>query len=90
MKGKLDFGKEKKSSLSVWLEKEEVGWMLEQLKAAMELKPKLHFIRKLRCKTRTRTQEIGFNSKGRFIKILEVVAKRNCSFMFVPKGQGSN
>ena len=47
----------------VGFEREEIGWVQEQLKEAVEMEAYLGF-KKIRSKTRTHFLEICFNSKG--------------------------
>ncbi|KAL6327515.1 hypothetical protein AAG906_021600 [Vitis piasezkii] len=55
---------------------EELDWLLEHLKKTVELEASRGFIRKMRGKTKTHLMRICFNSRGRFMKIIEIVAKR--------------
>ncbi|RVW78773.1 hypothetical protein CK203_050954 [Vitis vinifera] len=48
------------------------------------------FIRKMRGKTRTHLMRICFNSRGRFMKIIEIVAKRKPLVLVVPEGVKGN
>ena len=48
------------------------------------------FIRKIRGKTRTHLMEICFNSRGRFMKITEIVTKRKPLVLVVPEGVKGN
>ena len=50
--------------VSVGFGKEELEWLSEQLKAAVEMDVSMCFIRKFRGKTRTHLLEICFNSRG--------------------------
>ena len=70
----LGFGEEKK------------GWLLEQFEKAVDLKASRGFIRKMRGKTRTHLMEICFNSRGRYMKITEIIAKRKPLVLVVPEG----
>ena len=70
--------------------KEELDWLLEHLKKAVELEASRGFIRKMRGKTRTHLMEICFNSRGRFMKITEIVTKRKPLVLVVPEGVKGN
>ena len=50
-------------------EKEEVGWLIELLTKAIELKSHLGFNRKYRGKSCVHLMEVCFNNHGRFIRI---------------------
>ena len=67
-------------------EEEEVTWIMEQLKKAMKLAGSLGFIQKFRGKSRTHLLEVYFNSRGRFIRIMEFVTSRKTTSLIVPKG----
>ena len=56
----------------------------------MELEASRGFIRKMRGKTRTHLMEICFNSRGRFMKIIEIVTKRKPLVLVVPEGVKCN
>ena len=53
-------------------EKEELEWVQKLVKKAVDSKPFLGFVRKYRDKTRTHILEVCFNSKGLFIRIMEL------------------
>ena len=72
--------------VSLGFGEEETGWLLEQLEKAMDLEASRGFIRKMRGKTRTHLMEICFNSRGRYMKITEFVAKRKPLVLVVPEG----
>ena len=59
---------------------------MEQLKKVVDLEASRGFIRKMRGKTRTHLMEICFNSRGRYMKITEFVAKRKPLVLVVPEG----
>ena len=67
-------------------EEEEVTWIMEQLKKAMKLAGSLGFIQKFRGKSRTHLLEVYFNSRGRFIRIMEFVTSRKTTSLIVPEG----
>ncbi|KAJ9674189.1 hypothetical protein PVL29_023629 [Vitis rotundifolia] len=75
---------------SVGFGKEELDWLMEHLKKAVELEASRGFIRKIRGKTRTHLMEICFNSRGCFMKITEIVTKRKPSILVVPEGVKGN
>ena len=62
----------------------------EHLKKAVELEASKGFIRKIRGKTRTHLMEICFNSRGRFMKITEIVTKRKPLVLVILKGVKGN
>ena len=72
--------------VSLGFGEDELDWLLEQLKKAMELEASRGFIRKMTAKTRSHLMEICFNSRGRFMKITEIVAKRKPLILVVPEG----
>ena len=51
--------------------KEEIDWLLEQLKKAADLESSPDFNRKFKEKSGTHLLEVCFNSIGRFIKLLK-------------------
>ena len=76
--------------VSIGFGKEEVEWLTEHLKKAVELEASRGFMRKIRGKTRTHLMEICFNNRGRFMKITEFVTKRKPLILVVPKGVKGN
>ena len=64
--------------------------MTEHLNKVVELEASRGFIRKIRGKTRTHLMEICFNSRGRFMKITEIVTKRKPLILVVPEGVKGN
>ncbi|RVW28232.1 hypothetical protein CK203_083669 [Vitis vinifera] len=72
--------------VSLGFGEEETGWLVEQLEKAVDLEASRGFIRKMRGKTRTHLMEICFNSRGRYMKITEYVAKRKPLILVVPRG----
>ncbi|RVW70785.1 hypothetical protein CK203_058031 [Vitis vinifera] len=76
--------------VSLGFGEEELDWLLEHLKKAVELEASRGFTRKMRGKTRTHLMEICFNSRGRFMKITEIVAKRKSLVLVVPEGVKGN
>ncbi|RVW96808.1 Transposon TX1 uncharacterized 149 kDa protein [Vitis vinifera] len=76
--------------VSLGFGEEELDWLLEHLKKAVELEAFGGFTRKIRGKTRTHLMEICFNSRGRFMKITEIVAKRKSLVLVVPEGVKGN
>ena len=50
--------------VSIGFGKEEVEWLTEHLKKAVELEASRGFMRKIRGKTRTHLMEICFNNRG--------------------------
>ena len=72
--------------VSLGFGEEELGWLLEHLKKAVDLEASRGFIRKMRGKTKTHLMEICFNSRGRYMKITEFVAKRKPLVLVVPEG----
>ena len=76
--------------ISIGFGKEELDWLMEHLKKAVELKDSRGFIRNIRGKTRTHLMEICFNSRGRFMKITKIVTKRKPLILVVPEGVKGN
>lgn len=76
----------RKCIVSVAFEEEELAWLMEQLKKAVELEGSLGFIRKFRGKLRTHLLDICFNSRGRFIRITKFfVTNRKTKTLVVPE-----
>ncbi|RVW16109.1 Transposon TX1 uncharacterized 149 kDa protein [Vitis vinifera] len=65
---------------------EELDWLMEHLKKAVEVEASRGFVRKIRGKTKTLLMEICFNNRGRFMKITEFVTKRKPLVLVVPEG----
>ena len=61
--------------VSVGFDMEELDWLMEHLKKAVELEASRGFVRKIRGKTKTLLMEICFNNRGRFMKITKFVTK---------------
>ena len=76
--------------VSIGFGEEELDWLLEHLKKAVELEASRGFIRKIKGKTRTHLMEICFNRRGRFMKIIEIVTKRKPLVPVVPEGVEGN
>ena len=76
--------------VSVGFGKEELDWLMEHLKKAMELEASKGFIRKIRGKTKTHLMEICFNNRGRFMKNTEIVTKRKPLLLVIPEGVKGN
>ena len=76
--------------VSIGFGEEELDWLLEHLKKAVELEASRGFIRKIKGKTRTHLMEICFNRRGRFMKIIEIVTKRKPLVLVVPEGVKGN
>ena len=66
--------------------KEELEWLLEQLKKDVELEVAKGFIGKTKDKTRTHLLEICFNNRRRFLKITKFVTKWKPSTLVVLEG----
>ena len=64
--------------------------MTEHLKKAVELEASRGFIQKIRGKTMTHLMEICFNSRGRFMKMIEIVTKRKPLILVVLEGVKGN
>ncbi|XP_059599337.1 receptor like protein 27-like [Vitis vinifera] len=71
---------------SVGFGKEELEWLLEQLKKDVELEVAKGFIGKTKGKTRTHLLEICFNNRRRFLKITKFVTKWKPSTLVVLEG----
>ncbi|KAJ9687807.1 hypothetical protein PVL29_013850 [Vitis rotundifolia] len=74
------------SAFVLGFEKEAVGWMIEHLTKAIEMKSHLGFNRKFRGKCRAHLMEVGFNDHGRFIRISEFANNRRYSYLIIPEG----
>lgn len=61
---------------SVAFSKEKITWFLEQLKKAVKLGSSLGFIRKFTGKSRTHLLEVCFNSRGRFLQLMEFITNQ--------------
>ena len=68
-------------------EKEEVGWLIEHLMKAMEMKNHMGFNRKFRGKTRVHLMEVCFNNHGRFIRLSEFASNKKSTFLVIPEGE---
>ncbi|KAL6346946.1 hypothetical protein AAG906_006006 [Vitis piasezkii] len=87
------FEVEKKSRgfvVSVGFGNEELEWLTEHLKKAVELEASRGFIQKIRGKTMTHLMEICFNSRGCFMKITQIVTKRKPLILVVPESVKGN
>ena len=69
------------------IEKEEVGWLIEHLTKAIEMKNFMGFSRKFREKTRVHLMEVCFNNHGRFIRLSEFASNRKSTFLVIPEGE---
>ena len=72
--------------VSIGFDMEELDWLIEHLKKAVEVEASRGFVRKIRGKTKTLLMEICFNNRGRFMKITQSVTKRKPLFLVVPEG----
>ncbi|KAJ9683164.1 hypothetical protein PVL29_018949 [Vitis rotundifolia] len=72
--------------VSIGFDMEELDWLMEHVKKAVEMEASRGFVRKIRGKTKTLLMEICFNNRGRFMKITEFVTKRRPLFLVVPEG----
>ena len=70
-------------------EKDAVGWMIEHLTKAIEMKSHLGFNRKFRGKCSVHLMEVGFNKHGRFIRISEFTTNKKSSVLIIPEGDKS-
>ena len=71
---------------SVAFSKEKITWFLEQLKKAVKLGSSLGFIRKFTGKSRTHLLEVCFNSRGRFLQLMEFITNQWTFSLVLPKG----
>ncbi|RVW47113.1 hypothetical protein CK203_105485 [Vitis vinifera] len=71
--------------VSIGFDMEELDWLMEHLKKAVEVEASRGFVRKIRGKTKTLLMEICFNNRG-FMKITEFVTKRKPLVLVVPEG----
>ncbi|KAJ9678127.1 hypothetical protein PVL29_022888 [Vitis rotundifolia] len=77
----------KGSVFALGFEKEEVGWLIEHLTKAIEMKSYMGFNRKFRGKTRVHLMEVCFNNHGRFITLSEFTSNRKSTFLVIPEGK---
>ena len=77
----------KGSVFALGFETEEVGWLIEHLAKAIELKSYMGFNRKYRGKSRVYLMEVCFNNHGRFIRLSEFASKRKSTFLEIPEGE---
>ena len=68
-------------------EKEDVGWLIEHLMKAIEMKNFVCFNKKFRGKTRVHLLEVCFNIHGRFIRLSKFASNRKSTFLIIPKGE---
>ncbi|KAL6342914.1 hypothetical protein AAG906_016933 [Vitis piasezkii] len=68
-------------------EKEEVGWLIEHLTKAIEMKSHLGFNKKYRGKFCVHLMEVCFNNHRRFIRISEFATNRKPTFLVIPEGE---
>ncbi|KAJ9701248.1 hypothetical protein PVL29_006548 [Vitis rotundifolia] len=74
------------SAFVLGFEKEAVGWMIEHLTKAIEMKSHLGFNRKFRGKCCAHLMEVGFNDHGRFIRISKFANNRKYSYLIILEG----
>ena len=75
------------SIFALGFEKEEVGWMIEHLMKAIEMKNFMGFNRKFRGKTRVHLMDVCFNNHSRFIRLSEFTSNRKSTFLVIPEGE---
>ena len=75
------------SVFALGFENEEVGWLIEHLMKANEMKNHMGFNRKFRGKTRVHLLEVCFNNHGRFIRLSEFASNRKSTFLIIPGGE---
>ena len=75
------------SVYALGFKKEEVGWLIELLTKAIELKSHLGFNRKYRGKSCVHLMEVCFNNHGRFIRISEFTTNRKPTFLVIAEGE---
>ena len=68
-------------------EKKEVGWLIEHLTKAIELKSCMGFYRKYRGKSSVHLMEVCFNNHGRFIRLSKFASNRKSTFLVIPEGE---
>lgn len=71
------------------LERNEITWLIEQLKRASELEGSLGFIWNYKGKTSTHLLEISFNNSGRFIEITKFITNRITRTLLIPEDDKS-
>ena len=72
--------------VSVGFGREEVDWLTEHLKKAVELENTRGFTRKFRGENKIHLMEICFNNRGRFMKITEIAIRRKPLLLVIPEG----
>ncbi|RVX01639.1 hypothetical protein CK203_024367 [Vitis vinifera] len=76
--------------VSVGFGKEELDWLTEHLKKAVELEDTRGFTRKFRGENKIHLMEICFNNRGRFMKITEIATRRKPLLLVIPEGVKGN
>ncbi|RVW96956.1 hypothetical protein CK203_032312 [Vitis vinifera] len=76
--------------VSVGFGREEVDWLTEHLKKAVELENTRGFTRKFRGENKIHLMEICFNNRGRFMKITEIATRRKPLLLVIPEGVKGN
>ncbi|RVX05089.1 hypothetical protein CK203_020180 [Vitis vinifera] len=72
--------------VSVGFGREEVDWLTEHLKKAVELENTRGFTRKFRGVNKIHLMEICFNNRGRFMKITKIATRRKPLLIVIPEG----
>ncbi|KAJ9701098.1 hypothetical protein PVL29_006446 [Vitis rotundifolia] len=75
------------SVFALGFEKEEVGWLIEHLTKAIEMKSYMGFNRKFGGKSRVHLMEVCFNNHGRFIRLSEFASNRKSTFLVILEGE---
>ena len=68
-------------------EKEEVGWLIEYLTKAIELKSYMGFNTKYKGKSSVHLMEVCFNNHRRFIRISEFISNKKSTFLVIAEGE---
>ncbi|RVW45742.1 hypothetical protein CK203_094976 [Vitis vinifera] len=76
--------------VSVGFGKEELDWLTEHLKKAVELEDTRIFTRKFKGENKIHLMEICFSNRGRFMKITEIATRGKPLLLVIPKGVKGN
>ncbi|RVX07622.1 hypothetical protein CK203_025240 [Vitis vinifera] len=79
-----------KDTKQVGFGKEELDWLTEHLKKAVELEDTRGFTRKFKGENKIHLMEICFSNRGRFMKITEIATRGKPLLLVIPKGVKGN
>ena len=75
------------SAFVLGFEKDEVGWLIEQLTKAIIMKSYMGLNRKYRGKFSVHLMEVCFNNHKKFIRISEFATNKKSTFLVIPEGK---